>query len=385
MIVTCPACQTQFRLPEGALGANGRKLRCSACRHVWFAAPPSHEPEPAGAPPAEAPAAGAQAPAISSPATIRPPVGSISDPGPSDTIPTDEDGPEAAEPDVAVPSADDAPTAEEAPAEEEAPAPPADDQPIDAEFSDQPEEPSPGAYAAPVEPRTATGSQWEPGAVMPRGGARNEAQEAPRAGLRLVQPGKAPPPSSGEPDAASEGPPSTSPARPAYDVTRVVAPDAAPEDVRRGRSRRRSGRGAGFLLVLLLLIGIAGFAYFERTTVLSYLPQAAPLYAKAGLIGAPGSQGLQLEDVSFRIDDNGGETRIVVTGAVVNVGQDYRLLPALSAQLLNADKEATLTWTFDAIAEGLPPGSATLFEADYRDPPRTGEDEYVFVTFADRM
>ena len=60
MIVTCPACQTQFRLPEGALGANGRKPRCSACRHVWFAAPPSEELEPADAPPAEAPAAEAQ-------------------------------------------------------------------------------------------------------------------------------------------------------------------------------------------------------------------------------------------------------------------------------------------------------------------------------------
>lgn len=384
MIITCPACQTQFRLPEGALGASGRKLRCSACRHVWFAAPQIHEPEPADAPPAQAPGAEAQVAAVSSPATIRPPVGSISNPGPSDTIPIDEAGPDTAEPDLAVPPADDAPTAEETPAREPAPAPPADDQPVDAEFSDQtdetPEEPSPAAHAAPVEPRAAAGSQWEPGAVMPRGGTRHEAQETPRTGLRLVQPGTTPPPSSEQPAATPEAP-----ARPAYDVIRVVAPDAAPEEDRRERPRRRGGGGAGLLLVLLLLIGIAGFAYFERTTVLSYLPQAAPLYAQAGLIGAPGSQGLQLEDVSFRVDDSDGETRIVVTGSVVNVGQEYRLLPALSAQLLNADKEATLTWTFDAIAEGLPPGSATLFEADYRDPPRTGEDDYVFVTFADRM
>ena len=40
MIVDCPSCGTRFRLDESALGAAGRRLRCSVCNHVWFRAPP---------------------------------------------------------------------------------------------------------------------------------------------------------------------------------------------------------------------------------------------------------------------------------------------------------------------------------------------------------
>lgn len=40
MIVDCPSCGTRFRLDESALGAAGRRLRCSVCDHVWFRAPP---------------------------------------------------------------------------------------------------------------------------------------------------------------------------------------------------------------------------------------------------------------------------------------------------------------------------------------------------------
>ena len=35
MILTCPSCETQFDVPEQAVGPAGRKVRCSKCRHVW--------------------------------------------------------------------------------------------------------------------------------------------------------------------------------------------------------------------------------------------------------------------------------------------------------------------------------------------------------------
>ncbi len=53
MILTCPNCATKFRVSDSALGPRGRRVRCSACGHLWFA-----EPEAAaGAPPAAEPAA----------------------------------------------------------------------------------------------------------------------------------------------------------------------------------------------------------------------------------------------------------------------------------------------------------------------------------------
>jgi len=360
MIITCPACATQFRLPDGALGASGRKLRCSACRHVWFAAPSIAELEPADAPPAAAIPAEATPPAMARETIMAPaappPAGPITDSGEPDTLPAEEEA------GGVVPAAADTP-----------------DQVEDATVAEPEHTASPGTAPddGPEVSRASPATGWEPSAIAPRGVARPI--ETPRTGLRLVQPGQTPP----EPEPEPAAPAAERPATPSYDVTRVVQPDAAPQEPRQQKKRPR--RGGGLLLVLLILVGIAGLAWFERTEVMRYLPQTAPLYAKAGLVGAPGSQGLQLRDVSFRVDDNGGESRLVVTGSVVNVGQDYRLLPALRGQLLNADREATLTWSFDAMAKGLAPGDVTLFEASYADPPRTGEDEYIFVTFADLM
>jgi len=43
MIVSCPHCTTNFKVPEGALGNKGRTLKCARCAHVWREAPPVAE------------------------------------------------------------------------------------------------------------------------------------------------------------------------------------------------------------------------------------------------------------------------------------------------------------------------------------------------------
>ena len=347
MIITCPACATQFRVPDGALGTDGRKLRCSSCRHVWFQEPlappaetaPQPEPEIYASPAtAEAPPA---APSVSEEAAD----------------PVEEPLEDAAAWDQAEP-------AEESPAvgaeTVEAPAAGAADSETDKDD---------GAAEAPAAATTTTG--WEPGAVMPRTPPREDA--APRAGPRLV-------PQETRAQAPKEPP---APAAPAYDVTRVVTPDSAPDETPRKPARRRR---SGLVLVLLLLVAVGAAAYFERTQVMRFLPATASLYAMVGLVGAPGSQGLQLHDVAFRIEDTGeGTSSLVISGKVMNVGRDYRLLPELRVLLLDGQMEATESWALRTTAEGLAPGATTVFEAVYADPPRTGSDESIFVTFADLM
>ena len=40
MIITCPNCDTRYLVPESDIGAEGRRVRCANCMHLWFAEPP---------------------------------------------------------------------------------------------------------------------------------------------------------------------------------------------------------------------------------------------------------------------------------------------------------------------------------------------------------
>lgn len=73
MILTCPNCSSKFKVPDNALGTEGRKVKCSKCEHRWHAMPeaaaapaPVAPAAPAPAAPA-APAAAAEAPAPAPP------------------------------------------------------------------------------------------------------------------------------------------------------------------------------------------------------------------------------------------------------------------------------------------------------------------------------
>ncbi len=378
MIVTCPACDKQFQLPDGALGDSGRKLRCSACRHIWFEASAS-EASPESVAPVEAatddvpPAAGADGADDTPP----PPEDIAVAPAKVAAEPTPAPAPEAQ---GAVPEAGDeteetavTPVGEAADAPE--PEEQADDAGTETAAADDPEP------AAPIAPAP---TAWEPGAILPRtmqrdaSGPTAAASSPQTTSLKLVaaaESGLGDSTGGATPDQAG----ATKPAAPSYDVTRVVAPDSAPRE----RQRKRPRRGRGLLLVVLLLIAIAAAAYVGRTEVMRYLPQSAALYGQLGLVGPPGSQGLQLNDVSFHMTGTEEAPVLVVSGRVINVGNEYRLLPELTAQLLDGDRRATVSWPFRAMADGLAPGDTTLFEARFPDPPRSFDNDYVFVTFAD--
>jgi predicted Zn finger-like uncharacterized protein len=57
MILTCPACGTQYVVKDGAIPPAGRQVRCASCKHSWHQNPEPGEPEPDGGPEAVEPTA----------------------------------------------------------------------------------------------------------------------------------------------------------------------------------------------------------------------------------------------------------------------------------------------------------------------------------------
>lgn len=45
MLISCPNCSTNFSVPDKALGARGRTLKCAKCGHKWFQSAGEAEPD----------------------------------------------------------------------------------------------------------------------------------------------------------------------------------------------------------------------------------------------------------------------------------------------------------------------------------------------------
>ena len=147
----------------------------------------------------------------------------------------------------------------------------------------------------------------------------------------------------------------------------------------RARGRREASLAAGWILFLVVVTGLAAGFYFGRAQLVAMVPQMTRLYDLVGLSAESAELGLELRDVKSvrRLVD--GDRVVVIEGLVVNVSDQTRRVPPLSASLTDAEGVELERWTFEAADATLAPGGATEFETVAKNPPREGNLSIDFV------
>lgn len=184
--------------------------------------------------------------------------------------------------------------------------------------------------------------------------------------------------------AAEEAPPPEVPA-PEVPAPEVPAPAPARRERRRPPPRPAPaprGRGVmfGWLLLLIVALGLAAGAYFGRERIVAAFPAASELYELVDLaVIPPLGEGLEFREVKTERRTVDGESVVVVEGLVVNVSNAPRAVPRMRASLMDSAGKTVEQWTFNAARTNLPPGAETRFETTTGNVPKNGNLSIDFV------
>ncbi|MFN4310277.1 MAG: zinc-ribbon domain-containing protein [Ferrovibrio sp.] len=304
MILTCPSCATRFHVDPTDFGPAPRKVRCSRCRAVWNQDPlPEPEPE-TPPPPAPAPGkAGMKAPAAPEPPAPDDDWEPPPPPGGAPPPPERVARPEPPPPPVP-PPADLAPDL--------APPPPRisgfDEDDDDLLLTDRPP-----LHPPLDEPSSGEGLDDDPDEVLNRRRAR------------LAEAG-------------------------------VQRPPSKPR-------KQRSWAWLGWLLLFALLGGAGYGGYAKRAELIAFYPPLAKLYQAVGLpVETAEWLGLELHGLKSATILEGGQTRIAVSGDVVNVGDIERPLPALRVAMRGAGGQELASYTLQLEQSSIAAGEKLSFD-----------------------
>lgn len=280
MELACPSCATHFSVPDGAISAKGRKLKCSQCGHVWRQMP---EESVTGSPQQDWSAAEAAAP-----------------PPPPPPAP-------------------------------EPPPPPAGSVPLEME---------PGTYSPDADIKQPEGDDFlamdsDPFESLQRGGAT--LADDPLAGLDLDGGNDEADDRFGRPSSTDDG------GFDGAELDDLLGgePDPIPsmfargDDDEEGEAKPKSRALIWVLVTVLVLAGLGGGAWLFRERLVEAVPQLEGVFDSVGIPAAPLGYGLMFREVTSDLVDRGNGQMLVVRGFIANDSDRERPVPFIRLALFD--------------------------------------------------
>ncbi len=388
MIITCPGCGASFNVNPDALGAAGRKVRCSKCSHQWLALPDGTSTEldsPVDAHPAPAPATPENPPPPDIPVPENPPSAFVAEPDqpvpPLPELPESNPDVTPAEPAFAADpqpeplfSTDPEPVlpAEPVAAPDPTPEPasPTGGRNIAAEFgaTDAPPEMLPDPFPEMVQEPAAEAHQTAPLATTESDAIAQALADPPPIGMESP----APPVLDAETQATG---PSAAAAMDGFPPPPIAPPETPNNRNRANPPRRRSGRAATFALIGLILFlgGLGAGAFRWQKDIVMWLPWSNSVYAMIGLQPDILGTGLQIIEPKPKKKIKGNDEILVVEGEIRNTSNHPLSLPLMRGALLGKDGSELHVWTFRADQAQIEPGELVGYKTEFRNPPGTAQ------------
>lgn len=154
-----------------------------------------------------------------------------------------------------------------------------------------------------------------------------------------------------------------------------------PDVVRRrpALKQKPSAGSAGWIALAAVLAVSMSLLFFFRGGIVAAWPPAARLYQALWLTVDPPSYGLELRNLASSQAFDGDVPMLSVTGQVVNVSDQNRIVPRVRIGLTNEAGREIYHWTFIVPDRELGPGKATGFSTTLASPPEAAK--HLAITF----
>lgn len=150
-----------------------------------------------------------------------------------------------------------------------------------------------------------------------------------------------------------------------------IQPRRRPAAPAKGKSRM--GMAIAWIILLLVVVGIAAGGWFGRNQIVAQFPQFEPVYTVLGIPVEPPGPSLELRLAEPQSTTRDGDRVVVLRGSVTNISDRKQRVPKLRARLTGQDGAVLLEWEFEAPKTELDAGGAVDFATEAVNPPREGQ------------